>query len=77
VYEKQGRGEEVEQALRQAVRLDPGNLRWHLRLVELLQREGRVIEALRAAEAALQVQPQNERMAEMLRNLRRRLQKGE
>jgi len=77
VYEKQGRGEEVEQALRQAVRLDPDNLRWHLRLVELLQREGRVIEALRAAEAALQAQPQNERMAEMLRNLRRRLQKGE
>ena len=67
----------MEQALRQAVRLDPGNLRWHLRLVELLRLEGRVIEALRAAEAALQAQPQNEWMAEMLRNLRRRLQKGE
>ena len=77
VYGKQGRAEAVEQALRKAIERNAVDLRWHLRLIELLQRGDRIVEALRAAEAALEAQPQNERIAQMLGNLRWRLQKGE
>lgn len=77
IYEQQDRLPAAETALRTAIRLDPANLRWHLRLIELLRRQDQIAAALMAAEAALVAQPQNERLAEMLRNLRRRLQKGE
>jgi O-antigen ligase/Flp pilus assembly protein TadD len=77
LYEKQGRLPEAEAALVRATQADPANLRWHLRLIELLRKQGEIEAALRAAEVALVKQPQSERMAQMLRELRLHLQKGE
>ena len=78
LYAKQGRRGETEAAYGNAIGLDPANLRWYLPLIDLLRKQGRIEDALGTAEAALEAQPQNERMARMLGELRRRLpQKGD
>ena len=78
LYAKQGRRGEVEVAYGKAIGLAPANLRWYLSLIDLLRKQGRIEDALGTAEAALEAQPQNERMARMLGELRRRLaQKGD
>ena len=64
----------MERAYREAIGLDPTNLRWHLPLIDLLREQGRIADALEAAEAALEAQPQNERMARMLGQLQQRIQ---
>ena len=74
LYAKQGRRGEMERAYREAIGLDPNNLRWYLPLIDLLREQGRIENALGTAEAALEAQPQNERIARMLGELRRRLQ---
>ena len=74
LYAKQSRREEAGEAYEKAIGLAPTNLRWYLPLIDLLRKQERIEDALGIAEAALEAQPQNERMARMLSELRRRLQ---
>lgn len=72
IRSKQGRGVEAAEQLRKAIALDPEEVAHRLMLANVLLRDGREEEAVRALEGATEANPLDGRAARMLQQLRSR-----
>jgi tetratricopeptide (TPR) repeat protein/O-antigen ligase len=76
-YLRAGRLEEAESALRRAIELKPEMTEWRSNLAQVYSRQNKLDEALSQAEMAVQIDPRDEVLQRLVKDLRRRLEKGE